>query len=232
MSRTGPAASREVREHAGPYPGRAMKDDTNPISQITNEALARFSQKHEMREQALRTSREVIRSSATAIRAIHRNELDEAQAMVQATGRLVSETRELLRDHQDLYFTGFTQDAQKEYTESCAVYAFIAGTPLPRPDDLGVETAPYLNGLAEAASELRRYILDSLRRDDDSRCEELMEKMDEVYNVMVVMDFPDALTNGLRRTTDALRAVLERTRGDLTLAVRQRRLERKLAGQE
>jgi translin len=205
-----------------------MPDDAKRMSEITTLALERFAAKHEARERALRLSREVIRHSANTIRAIHRNELDQARQGLEAISALEAETRTLLQDHPDLYFTGFTQDAQKEYVEACSVYAFIAAEPLPRPDELKVEVASYLNGLAEAASELRRYILDSLRRDDDSRCEELMGKMDEVYNTMVVMDFPDALTGGLRRTTDALRAVLERTRGDLTLAVRQRRLEQKL----
>jgi translin len=149
--------------------------------------------------------------------------------MMLDTAALVRETQKLLSGHPDLYFAGFTQDAQKEYTECEALFAFISKTPLAPPSDLGVEMAPYLNGLAEAASELRRYILDSLRKDEDARCEELMAIMDEVYNIMVVIDFPDALTLGLRRTTDALRAVLERTRGDLTLAVRHRRLEDKLA---
>ena len=212
-----------------------MQDSTTNLtnlSQVASDALARFTVKHEAREQTLRTSREVVRSSANAIRAIHRDELKQAQATIEKTGALVVQTRELLHEHPDLYFTAFTQDAQKEYAESCAMYSFIAKTPLLGPDDLGIEVAPYLNGLAEAASELRRYILDSLRRDEDSRCEELMELMDEVYNVMVVMDFPEALTGGLRRTTDALRAVLERTRGDLTLAMRHRRLEQRLAQQE
>ena len=209
-----------------------MADASSPINDIANKALEVLGEKHQAREQALRISREVVRSSANAIRAVHRNELERAQSLVREAGAQVAEARNLLRDYPDLYFPGYTQDSQKEYTEAGAVYAFIAREPLPGPDDLGVETAPYLNGLAEAASELRRYILDSLRRDDDSRCEELMEQMDEVYNAMVIMDFPDALTGGLRRTTDALRAVLERTRGDLTLAVRQRRLERLLSKRE
>ena len=209
-----------------------MEADDTQLSRLPGEALARFAQKHAVREKALAASREVVHSSANTIRAIHRNELDQAQRMLKATEEMVTGTREMLQDHLDLYFTGFTLDAQKEYAEASAVYAFIGGSPLPGPDELGVELAPYLNGLVEAASELRRYILDSMRRDDDSRSEELMGKMDEVYNIMVVMDFPDALTGGLRRTTDALRAVLERTRGDLTLAVRQRRLEQRLAERE
>ena len=163
---------------------------------------------------------------------MHRNELEQAKEQVAAAEALVRQTRTLLADHPDLYYTGYTLDAQKEYAEACCVYAFIAGSPLPSPEDIGVEVSSYLNGMAEAASELRRYILDSLRRDDDSRSEELMQQMDDVYNVLVVMDFPDALTGSLRRTTDQLRAVLERTRGDLTMTMRQRRLERLLAQRE
>ncbi|MCY4449138.1 MAG: haloacid dehalogenase [Chloroflexi bacterium] len=198
------------------------------IDEIAARSLDEFRAKHERREQAIRVSREVVRTSANAIRAIHRNELDEARELVAAAGALVHETQQTLEGHADLYFTGYTQDAQKEFAEACAVFAFIARTELPLPADIGVETPSYLNGLAEAASELRRYILDSLRRDDDSRAEELMRYMDDVYNILVVMDFPDALTSGLRRTTDQLRGVLERTRGDLTMTMRQRRLERLL----
>ena len=202
------------------------------LDDITACSLDEFRQKHELRERAIKVSREVIRTSANAIRAVHRNELDNARRLAGEAGALVQETRDLLKDHPDLYFTGYTQDAQKEYAEACVVLAFIAETELPLPRDVGVETPAYLNGLAEGASELRRYILDSLRRDDDSRSEELMRCMDDVYNVLVVMDFPDALTSGLRRTTDQLRGVLERTRGDLTMTLRQRRLERLLTGGE
>jgi translin len=209
-----------------------LDDSLVHLTDIADQARAFFTKKHEVRERAIPLSREVVRNSANAIRSVHRHEMEQAKTLVNAAGGLVTEAKALLHDHPDLYFTGYTQDAQKEYTEASAVYAFIAGAPLPTNTELGVEVAPYLNGLAEAASELRRYILDSLRRDDDSRSEELMETMDEVYNQMVTMDFPDALTNGLRRTTDQLRGVLERTRGDLTMTLRQRRLERLLAEHE
>ncbi len=207
-------------------------DAQSRLDDIAARSLDEFRRKHELRERAIKVSREVIRTSANAIRAVHRNELDAARGLIGEAAGLVRETRELLKGDSDLYFTGYTQDAQKEYAEACVVLAFIAGTELPLPDDIGVETAAYLNGLAEGASELRRYILDSLRRDDDSRSEELMRGMDDVYNVLVVMDFPDALTSGLRRTTDQLRGVLERTRGDLTMTLRQRRLERLLSERE
>ncbi len=201
------------------------------IEEIADLALDEFRRKHELREQAIRVSREVVRASANAIRAVHRGELAQARELVETAGAHVRETRETLAGHPDLYFTGYTQDAQKEYAEARAVLAFIAAEELPGPGDIGVETPAYLNGLAEAASELRRCILDALRRGDDSRVEELMAAMDDVYNILVVMDFPDALTSGLRRTTDQLRGVLERTRGDLTMTLRQRRLERLLSGQ-
>ena len=206
-----------------------MAGQQSPYDGITARALELFGAKHAVREQAIRLSREVIRTSANAIRAVHRNELERARAQVDEARGLVAQTKQLLVDHPDLYYTGYTQDAQKEYAEAECVYSFIARTVVPGPEDIGVETAAYLNGMAEAASELRRYILDSLRRDDDSRSEELMQQMDDVYNVMLVMDFPDALTGSLRRTTDQLRGVLERTRGDLTMTMRQRRLERLLA---
>lgn len=209
-----------------------MAEQQSRYDQITLEALDQFREKHATRERAIQASREVIRTSANAIRAIHRNELEQAKAQVETAGALVADTKALLAAHPDLYYTGYTQDAQKEFAEASCVYAFIAQTDVPMPADIGVEVSSYLNGMAEAASELRRYILDSLRRDDDSRCEELMRQMDDVYNILVVMDFPDALTGGLRRTTDQLRGVLERTRGDLTMTQRQRRLERLLADRE
>jgi translin len=209
-----------------------MAEQQSRYDQITLEALDQFREKHATRERAIQASREVIRTSANAIRAIHRNELEQAKAQVDTAGALVADTKALLAAHPDLYYTGYTQDAQKEFAEASCVYAFIAQTDVPMPADIGVEVSSYLNGMAEAASELRRYILDSLRRDDDSRCEELMRQMDDVYNILIVMDFPDALTGGLRRTTDQLRGVLERTRGDLTMTQRQRRLERLLADRE
>ena len=209
-----------------------MAEQQSRYDQITLEALDQFREKHATRERAIQASREVIRTSANAIRAIHRNELEQAKAQVETAGALVADTKALLAAHPDLYYTGYTQDAQKEFAEASCVYAFIAQTDVPMPADIGVEVSSYLNGMAEAASELRRYILDSLRRDDDSRCEELMRQMDDVYNILIVMDFPDALTGGLRRTTDQLRGVLERTRGDLTMTQRQRRLERLLADRE
>lgn len=141
-------------------------------------------------------------------------------------GKRLSAMEEARAEHPDIYYAGFIQDAQKEYAEANATLALLAGEPLPEPEALGVEYAPYLHGLGEAVGELRRYLLDTIRRGDMRRCEDLLAAMDEIYGVLVTMDFPDAMTGGLRRTTDNVRGILERTRGDVTLALRQAELEK------
>ena len=188
-----------------------------------------FSTKDKAREKALRLSREIIRYSANAIRAVHRQEkLNSEQLLASAQALLKELTDDVLKKNNDLAYAGFVHDAQKELAEASTTLAIVAGKPLPEPEALGVSYPAYLNGLGEAVGELRRYILDSLRRNDLSRCEELLSIMDDIYSVLMTMDFPDGITYGLRRTSDAVRGILERTRGDLTLALRQQELEEKL----
>jgi translin len=184
---------------------------------------------HAAREQALLSSRQVIRLSANSIRATHRGEFDVARSLIDKARDLLGGLAGLRTEHPEVFYGGFVEDSLKEYAESCATLAFVEGTGLPTMEELGIGAAPYINGLAESIGELRRYILDMLRRDDFSRCEALLEIMDEVYSVLVTLDYPDAVTRGLRRTTDVMRGVVERTRGDLTIALRQRGLERQLA---
>ncbi|MDE2687693.1 MAG: haloacid dehalogenase [Chloroflexota bacterium] len=181
------------------------------------------------RERALRLSREMIRHCADSIRAIHRGEFETARGLISNAAALVDESGALLQEHPEVYFTGYMQDALKEYVEANAVLAFIQSRPLPTPEDLQVGAAPYLGGLADTVGELRRHILDKLRHDDFDGCERALALMDEIYTILVTMDFPDAVTRGLRRSTDMVRGVLERTRGDLTVALRQQRLEAMLS---
>ncbi len=206
-----------------------MSHYTDTLNTIAQEAQVRLAQSHAAREQAFPLTRQVIQRCANAIRAVHRREFDQGRSLLEQAKERLEQIHSALQGHPDIYHTGYVADAQKEYTEAWATLAFLSGVPLPSPTDLHVEVAPYLNGLAEAASELRRSILDALRRNDIAPCEEWMETMDQVYSLLVTIDFPDAITGGLRRTTDQLRGVLERTRGDLTMALRQHSLERKLA---
>ena len=137
----------------------------------------------------------------------------------------VMETKEMLREHSDIYSTGYVQDAQKEHTESELFHAIVRNQPLPSHEQLGVECAPYLNGLGEAIGECRRRVLDIIRLGEFERGEQILQIMDDAYYLLVTFDYPDALTGGLRRTTDMVRGVLERTRGDLTVTIRQQELE-------
>ncbi len=173
------------------------------------------------RDAALQRSRTLIRDCANAIRATHRGDLADAQARLAAAGEAARHLKADLEPYPDLYYAGYTQDALKEYVEAQAVYAFVTDGELPAPSELGVESAAYLNGLAEAASELRRHALDLMRHNNLARAEAILSIMDDVYSQLMTMDFPDAITGGLRRNTDALRGVVERTRGDLTTAIRQ-----------
>jgi len=188
-----------------------------------------FADKNAARERALPLCREALRHSANAVRAVHREEFSEAERLIDQARTLLAEAKDVLRAHTDIYYAGFVHDAQKEYVEACATLAVIAGRPLPTPESLAVEPPAYLNGLGETVGELRRHLLDRLRAGDVSHCEAVLAAMDEIYAVLVTLDYPDAMTGGLRRTADAVRGILERTRGDLTVSVRQRELEQKLS---
>lgn len=201
-----------------------MRDLETLVEQIRVD----FEAKHHAREEGLASCREALRLSANAIRAVHREEFDAAEKALQRAAELLHRAKAALEPHPDIFYAGFVHDAQKEYAEACLTLALIDGRPLPEPDALDVEYSAYLNGMGEAVGELRRHLLDSLRGGDIERCEKLLSIMDDIYSVLVTFDYPEALTGGLRRTADAVRGILERTRGDLTVAVRQRDLERKL----
>lgn len=185
---------------------------------------SRLDAKHQAREASLGHSRQAIRHAANAIRAAHRDERDAAAG-------LLGEAREALlaafvacRDHPGVEHAGFIHDAAKEYAEAATTMALIAGDPLPGPDDLGVSETAWLNGLSETVGELRRHLLDQLRHGQLDRCDALLADMEDIYALLVSMDYPEGVTAGLRRSTDVARSIIERTRGDLTSALVQDRL--------
>jgi translin len=206
-----------------------MTDLSVRIDLIAQRVHDRFSARHRAREQALPLSREAIRHSANAIRAIHRHDEPAARIQLGHARDKTEAARAALAGHPEILYAGFVQDAQKEFAEASITIALIAGESLPDPVELGVEDAAYLNGLGETVGELRRYLLDSLRHGDIDACERLLQVMDDLYALLVTIDYPDAITGGLRRTTDVARGILEKTRGDLTVAARQYELERRMA---
>jgi translin len=197
------------------------------LDSISEAIRLAFVAKNAARDAAISRSRELIRHCAESIRATHRREWDNAQAKLDTAQAAANELREVVKDYADLHFSGYMQDALKEVVEAFVTYAIIRGEDLPTPESLNVDNATYLNGLAEAATELRRFILDNLRREDAdvAEAERLLEWMDAIYDKLVTFDFPDAITGDLRRRTDVVRGVLERTRGDLTTTIQQHRLQ-------
>jgi translin len=202
--------------------------DTSPLDSIIPRILDNFAEKNAAREKALTASRTLIRMSANAIRAVHRGEFAQAESMLDEARQVRDDAVAALAGHGDIYHAGFLHDAQKEYAEARTTLALLSGGAIPEPEALGVEYPAYLNGIAEAVGELRRMLLDRLRNGRYEGCEELLQAMDDIYSVLVTIDYPDAMTGGLRRTTDQTRGILEKTRGDLTMAMVQREAIRAL----
>ena len=198
---------------------------TDNLERAGREAFENLVLKHAARERALPKSRTAIRYCANSIRAMHRQEVREATELLAQAAVLLAEMAVDLHDHQDIFYAGFVQDAQKEYAEAATFAALTQIRPLPLAGELSIDWAPYLNGLGEAVGELRRYVLDQLRRGNIERCEIFLRYMDDIYALLTTIDFPDAITGGLRRTTDTTRGILEKTRGDLTIAVGQAQLQ-------
>jgi translin len=185
-----------------------------------------------LRDATLARSRSLTRACAHAIRAIHRHEWAEADELLAQARAETAAMVDAVADQPTLYHAGYTQDALKEVVEAHLVNASVRGLPLPTPEELRVTGPTYLRGMAEAATEMRRFVLDLMRRGQVTAAEPYLEFMDEIYSHLVTVDFPDAVTDGLRRHTDVLRSVLERTRGDLTMAIRQDQMRQALLGFE
>jgi translin len=194
------------------------------LARLGEPVRARFTARHDARELALASSRDAIRAAANAIRAIHRRELARADGLISDARAALQAALDASDGHPEVRHAGFVQDAAKEVAEAILTRAAVTGASLPGPDEVAVDDASWLHGLAETVGELRRACLDHVRRGDHEDAERLLDLMQEILAVLVTIDAPDGLTRGLRRATDAARAITERTRGDLTTAAGQRDL--------
>jgi translin len=199
------------------------------LESIADRARESFDGRTSTRDQALSQARTLTRNCANAIRAVHRSEFTTAQDHLKEAQRLAKALTEILQEYPDIYHAGYTQDALKEYAEASIVYALISDGLLPSPEELNILYSTYLKGLAEVVGELRRRCLDILRHGHSYEAEKLLEHMDDIYAVLVTMDYPDAITGGLRRLTDIARSIIERTRGDMIISLRQAQLEHSLS---
>jgi len=199
------------------------------LDEIAEKIRKDFDAKTVTRDKALALARALTRACALAIRAVHRDEKEGMEVHLTEARELAATLSNNLADYPDLYYSGYTQDALKEFAEASITCDLIQHQPLPSPEELGVIHSTYLNGLAESVGELRRRCLNILRRGYSEDAEQQINLMDDIYSVLVTMDYPDAITNGLRRQTDVTRSLLERTRGDLTFSQRGEHLERSIS---
>ena len=196
----------------------------NNWEEIVESVREKAQAMHEAREAGLAKCRILIQTSAKCIRNVHRHQFDEAEKLLAQAKQISVDARTALRPYGELFYAGYLHDAEKEMVEAAAVLAIVHGKDLPSPEFLDVMPMTYLNGLGEAASECRRFALDELRKGKVAEAERILLQMETIYDDLITFDFPDSLTSGLRRTCDALRAVIERTRSDLTTTVGQRDL--------
>ncbi len=199
------------------------------LGDLTTDLHARFDATVVAREQALAAARRSIRASANAIRAVHRGELERADELIAESRTALHAGLDAVTEHAEVRFAGYLQDAMKEFTEAHVTRALVMGEPLPGPGEIGVGDAPYLNGIAEAIGEGRRHILDLLRAGEVERGQAMLDSLEDLYGVLVTIDYPDAITMNLRRSTDVARTLIEKTRGDLAIAAMQHGIERALA---
>jgi translin len=200
------------------------------LEEVEEAVRAVLDEKFAARELALKNCRKIIQHSANAIRSLHRGDVDAANRLLEQGRALIAEAEEPLAEHTDIYHAGFFYDAVKEYAEAELTRALVLDNPLPLPADIGVHAVPYLKGLGEAVGEMRRRLLDKLRKGDLAEAEVIFTKMETIHGLLASLDYPDGMTSGLRRTTDVARSLIERSRADLTTTIVQERLRRQLEG--
>jgi translin len=202
--------------------------DSLDLDALEAEVRGELDEKFVARELALKNCRKIIQAASKAIRALHRGDLEDADRLLASGRALIEEAEEPLNDHQDIYHAGFFYDAVKEYAEAELTKALILRRPLPLPHDLGLHAVPYLKGLGEAVGELRRRLLDQLRKGHLAEAEDTFADMEIIHHLLAALDYPDGMTSQLRRTTDVARSLIERSRADLTTTIVQERLRKQL----
>jgi translin len=212
-----------------PRPFSMLEGFMHKLEKIADQIRQNFDILTQARDKALTDARLLTRACALSIRAVHRDETDVMQAQLDEARRLATALRTGLATFPALFYAGYTQDSLKEFAEANITCAIIRHEPLPTPEELDIPPQTYLNGLAESVGEMRRRCLDMLRQDNSPEAERLLGQMDDIFSILVTMDYPDAITNGLRRQTDIIRAIIERTRGDVTFSLRGEKLERSIA---
>ncbi|MCM8759485.1 MAG: haloacid dehalogenase [Candidatus Omnitrophica bacterium] len=180
------------------------------------------------REQSLKLSREVTRLSSRAIKKLHQQNYDEAQKLLEQATTLLISARQAVIKFPEVQYAGFLHNAEKELIEGLIFFKILKDNSIFIPDFDAFDRISFLHGLCEAMGELRRNILDRIRKDQVEDLENMLSLMDDVYYFVSCFDYPDVITRNLRRVLDVLRSTVEKTRADITLTLQQKSLEKKL----
>lgn len=197
------------------------------LEEISVRIRENFEAKDRIREEGLKISREIVRECRTASFALHGQDFEKADKNIKIAGKALEKLEILFEGHADIYHAGFVEHAQQEYSEVAVLSSLLKeeGDRFPFPEELRVEYAAYLNGLGDVVGELRRHVLDLIRKESFEKAEIFLDIMENIHAMLMDFDYPDAITRGLRRKTDVSRSIIEKTRGDVVNAIGQKKLE-------
>jgi translin len=194
------------------------------LDKIVNKIEKSIDGKDKIREQALRSSREIIIGCRKAIQCIHQDLMRDAMSNINMASVKLQELYNLTGDHPELYHAGFVENAAQELVEAYCLYNVMKGKDLPDPDEIQTTYSSYLLGLCDLVGELRRTALDSIREGETKEADDYLNMMEEIYDVIIRFDYPSGLIP-IKKKQDMVRNLIERTRGELAVASCERRIE-------
>ena len=196
------------------------------LEEIANKIEDYLGEKNQVREVALRKAREIIKKSSGIIQTIHKCKESERDIITLKKNGI--ELKNMVQSHLDLYYSGFVENAYMEMCEAVILYSIIKNQPLPTIEELEVTSSSYLLGIGDVIGELRRIVLDSLRKGEIEKASNYLDIMEDLYLILMRFNYPNAIVN-IRRKQDIARGLLEKTRGEVAFAFRGKSLEEKIA---
>jgi len=181
-----------------------------------------------MREEVLQKTRLIVRKAAETIKAVHREEWDNAEKNIAEMRTALKSVGEQVKQHETLAKRNYVEISEQEFAEAAILYSLLHESQIKTPSDLQIPDLSWLLGLADVAGELRRHCLDAIRNGNMAVAEHMLELMEEIYQNLFSLDYPKGLLGGLREKTDAVRKMLQATRGELAIATHMARLNENL----
>jgi translin len=185
-----------------------------------------ISEKDKIREEALKSSRDIIICCRKAIQRLHQDQLPEAETFIQQASAKLVQLYDFTKPYPDLFHAGFVENAAQELVEAHCLYNIMKGEDLPDPDKIQTTYSAYLLGLCDVVGELRRGALDFMLEGNAAKANEYLHHMDRIYDAIMSFDYPSALVP-IKKKQDMVRSLIEKTRGELVVANCERRIHEK-----